>query len=77
MSAIVIEDVLARLKAIEISEVFGVPGDCTFPVEDVAGQSWTLPVASSLQGEHIRHRKPPSGPPRPRIRSHPQKDSTS
>ena len=30
----VIEDVLARLNAIGISEVFGVPGDYAFPVED-------------------------------------------
>jgi indolepyruvate decarboxylase len=34
MSATVIEHVLARLKAIGISEVFGVAGDYAFPVED-------------------------------------------
>jgi indolepyruvate decarboxylase len=34
MSVTVIEHVLARLKAIGISEVFGVPGDYAFPVED-------------------------------------------
>jgi hypothetical protein len=34
MSAIVIEHVLARLKAFGISEVFGVAGDYAFPVED-------------------------------------------
>jgi indolepyruvate decarboxylase len=34
MSVTVIEHVLARLKAIGISEVFGVPGNYAFPVED-------------------------------------------
>jgi indolepyruvate decarboxylase len=34
MSVSVTEHVLARLKAIGISEVFGVPGDYAFPVED-------------------------------------------
>jgi len=34
MSVTVIEHVLARLKAIGISEVFGVAGDYAFPVED-------------------------------------------
>ena len=30
----VIEHVLARLKAIGVSSIFGVPGDYAFPVED-------------------------------------------
>ena len=34
MSTTVIEHVLARLKAIGISHVFGVAGDYAFPVED-------------------------------------------
>jgi indolepyruvate decarboxylase len=34
MSVTVIEYVLARLKAIGISGVLGVPGDYAFPVED-------------------------------------------
>jgi indolepyruvate decarboxylase len=42
--ATVIEHVLARLKAIGISEVFGVPGDHAFPMEDAivnfAGIEW-------------------------------------
>lgn len=44
MSATVIEYVLARLKAIGISEVFGVAGDYAFPVEDAIvkfpGMEW-------------------------------------
>jgi len=44
MSVTVIEHVFARLKAIGISEVFGVQGDYTFPVEDAIvnfpGMQW-------------------------------------